>query len=395
MNNSDKKNILNKEVRPKLKIKKRRGKNSDLPSYYRDRAASIASGSGGRAKWVFDRKYSFVVFALTFIAAVALRTYELYSNMNFQTGKYIDESFSKRYSAITVIAGMALIILIMALGRSKDKAVKSCVLINPMRLRFDRLTKKISVTAAYGSLTMSLLIIFQLITKLSAFFGDISVRVQEERAVAADMAEILATYHLWFTEIPLMQWIIFIMMAIMTVTFILTAVNIFKGDGITKGNCFFLSGFAVWKLFEIFAMISDNHMIGAYSQDVYIMLTAMTSAAFFLYTVRLFSGFEKKFTRFWMCVYGYAASILAGVSTLPRYITMVIVSYDDHAGMASPDYPDVGIIWVTVSILAVFWGKYSYRVMPKLNINGKRRWIYRPGLNSGAMKNIEEGKRKD
>ena len=42
--------------------------------------------------------------------------------------------------------------------------------------------------------------------------------------------------------------------------------------------------------------------------------------------------------------------------------------------MSTPSTSEVGIIFITVVITAVFWSSYEYRVMPKLEIAGKRRW---------------------
>ena len=132
--------------------------------------------------------------------------------------------------------------------------------------------------------------------------------------------------------------------------------------------------FPIWKLMQIFAMINNGEIIGVYSEKIYIMFTAMTSSAFFIYAAKFFAGFEKKHTRFWMCIYGYTASIFAAVSTIPRYVIFFSKSYAERFGMSTPDTSDVGIIFVTVAVVAVFWSTYVYRVMPKLNLTGKRRW---------------------
>ena len=165
--------------------------------------------------------------------------------------------------------------------------------------------------------------------------------------------------------------------------------NILKGDGITKGNCVFIMFFPIWKLLEIFSMFSENQLVGVYSEKVYIMLTAMASSMFFIYAARVFAGFEKKNTRIWMCIFGYAASIFAAVSIIPRYISYFILSYTEREGMAAPETSDIGIAVVTIAIVAVFWSTYVYRVMPKLNLTGKRRWT-KTTLAVRNMQSIED-----
>ena len=110
---------------------------------------------------------------------------------------------------------------------------------------------------------------------------------------------------------------------------------------------------------------------------------------FFLSAARFFGGWEKKHTRFWMCIFGYMASIFAAVSVVPRYIMYFVKSYDEIDGMSSPAVSDIGIAVITIAIVAVFWSTYVYRVMPKLNLTGKRRWT-RTSVVSRGMSDITD-----
>lgn len=309
-----------------------------------------------------DKKYSMAAYGLTLIAAAAARTVQLRSNMNFATGKYIDPSPAKNYTMWILIVGFILIAAVMFLGKSRDKAIKSCILINPMRLKAERLSKKLSPAAAAVMIITAGLMVFDIISDLSAVTRKNAEISTEENPVFA------------FAGIPVMTWITYVCAIITVITFISMASSILKGEGITKGNCIFIMFFPIWKLLEIFSMFSENQLVGVYSEKVYIMLTAMTSSMFFIYTARLFAGFEKKNTRIWMCIFGYAASIFAAVSVIPRYIAYFILDYTAREGMGSPETSDIGIAVLTVLMVAVFWSTYVYRVMPKLNLTGKRRW---------------------
>lgn len=309
-----------------------------------------------------DKKYSMAAYGLTLIAAVAARTMQLKSNVNFATGKYIDPSPAKNYTMWVLIIGFILISAVMFLGKSRDKAIKSCILINPMRLRSERLAKKLSPVAAAVMMLMAGLMAFDIVLHLTEVAGKNAEISTEDNPVFP------------FAGIPAMTWIVYACALITIVTFISMGSNILKGDGITKGNCVFIMFFPIWKLLEIFSMFSENQLVGIYSEKVYIMLTAMTSSMFFIYAARVFAGFEKKNTRIWMCIFGYAASVFAAVSVLPRYISYFTLSYAEREGMSAPATSDVGIAVVTIAIVAVFWSTYVYRVMPKLNLTGKRRW---------------------
>ncbi|MDE5859368.1 MAG: hypothetical protein K2H23_03130 [Oscillospiraceae bacterium] len=314
------------------------------------------------SKVKLDKKVSILAYVLTLVAAVAARTVQLKTNMNFSTGKYIDSSIGKNYTFWVLIIGFILIFLIMIFGKSRDKTVKSCILVNPMKLNADRLNKKISPKVGAIMFIMAFLMIFDM-------FLELSVIVNKNQAISTKENPVFA-----FAGIPLLNWFIYATGIISIITFISLGTNLLKGEGFTKGNCVFLSFYAIYSLLRIFDMIMQNQVIGAYSEKVYIMLTAMTSAAFFMYAAKFFAGFEKKHTRFWMCIFAYSASIFAAVSTVPRYIMYFVLNYRDRDGMATPDTSDVGIIFATVAIITVFWGTYVYRVMPKLNLMGRRRW---------------------
>lgn len=309
-----------------------------------------------------DKKTSLIAYVLTLIAAVAARTFQLQNNMNFSTGKYIDSSIGKNYTLWALIIGFALIFLIMTFGRSKDKVVKSCILVNPMRLDSDRLNKKISPVVGAVMFLMALLMAFDI-------FLELSVVINRNKELSTEANPVSS-----FAGISVLQWFVYITAVISILTFVSLGTNLVKNEGFTKGNCVFLSFYAIYQLLRVFDMINRNQILGAYSEKVYIMLTAMSSAAFFLFAAKFYAGFEKKHTRFWMCIFGYAASIFAAVSTLPRYIMYFTVNYRERDGMATPNTSDIGIIFATVALITVFWGTYVYRVMPKLNLMGRRRW---------------------
>ncbi len=322
---------------------------------------------------LFDKKLSVPAYLLVLVIAVIARTVQLQTNMDFGSGKYIDSSLAKNYGFWALAIGFIFIFLVLFLGQSRDKIVNkktddqkdiesSCVLMNPMRLDAERLNKKISPKAGAFMFIMAFLTVFDIFLELSSV-------VSRNDELSTEAVPVSA-----FAGVSVLDWIIYVCAVITVITFISLGANILKGDGFTRGNCVFLSVFAIWKLLQIFSMINKGEIIGAYSEKIYIMLTDMASAAFFIYAAKFFGGFEKKHTRFWLIMFGYMASILAAVSTLPRYIIYFTKSYEERYGMSTPSTSEVGIIFITVVITAVFWSSYEYRVMPKLEIAGKRRW---------------------
>ncbi len=328
---------------------------------------------------ILDKKASLVVYAAVLVIAVICRTIQLAANMNFASGKYYDDSLAKNGTLIVLIIGFILLFAVMIFGESRDKAIKSCILLNPMHLKVDRLNKKISPKAAAAMFVMAALLAYEALAELISTGSYNKSLSTEENPVSV------------FAGISVMEWVIYIFMFILVFTFVSTGVNILKGEGISKGNCFFLSAFPIWKLIETFDLIMTYQVIGPYSEKCYILFTNMLSAVFFLNLIRFFCGFEKKHTRFWMIMSGYAASIIAAVSVIPRYIMFFVMDYSVRDGMLNPDVSDVGIIFVTVTVVAVFWSTYVYRVMPKMRSAGDRhRWATIHTAGKAEMESIDE-----
>lgn len=329
-----------------------------------------------KKKVFLDKKFSIVIYVVTLVLAVIFRIFQLKDNMNFAKGTYINPGIN--LPLVVIIIGFTLLTVVMIFGESRDKVIKSCILINPMRLRAERLNKKVSPKAAASMFVMAGLLLYETLAPLIAQISYNKSISTEDNPVGA------------FTGITAMQWIDYSFMMILCFTFISTGINIFKGEGITKGQCVFITFFPVWKLFKTFELITTYQVIGPYSEKCYILMTNVFSALFFLNVVRFFCGFEHKRTRYYMILFGYAASITAAVSTLPRYAMFFLTDYTVREGMLTPDATDVGIIFVTATIVAVFWSTYVYRVMPKLNLTGKRRWTGLQTDGNSKMESIDD-----
>ena len=52
-----------------------------------------------------NKKASLIVYVIVLVLAVAARTVQLFSNMDFDRGKYIDPSFMKNYPLLVMIPG--------------------------------------------------------------------------------------------------------------------------------------------------------------------------------------------------------------------------------------------------------------------------------------------------
>jgi hypothetical protein len=138
-------------------------------------------------------------------------------------------------------------------------------------------------------------------------------------------------------------------------------------------------------------MIAGSSMVALSTNRLYEMASRMLAVLFFMAVARVFNGMEKPMDRFWMCFLGYASSIVAAVSVIPRYLLFLFPDPTGaRAGLELPDITDVGIIFTTITFVAVFWTTYVYRNMPRLS-GGNRRWTKAPiSKKYEEMRTIEE-----
>ena len=299
------------------------------------------------------KKASMGVYVVVLLLAVAARTIQLFNNMNFETGRYIDPSPLKNYPLFIIAIGIILITVILLAGSSKDKVIGSCILINPMRLRYDRLKKKIPAAAGYSALLMALLVVAQIV------FDFIDI-VNANKVIVEELTKDEAERYNMLTGYTLGTFALHVIMIFAMLNFIAMAVNIFKGEGISSGNCAAFVFYSIWKIADMLSIVGNNVAVSERSELLYELFSYMTAVLF------------------WMCFFGYVSSILAAVSVLPRYVLLLIpTGYEERLSMNIPNISDIGIVFMTITMVAVFWSTYVYRVMPKLNV-GKRRWSRAP-----------------
>ncbi len=320
-------------------------------------------------KGKIPKKLSMLTFMLTLIGATVARYFQLKTNMNWETGQYIDNSLLKNYPLLIIIGGMFITLLLLVFGSAKDKVINKCILLNPMRLRYDRLNPKISSTAAYGCILMALLTAVEIIFDFAELVAD-NKEIRDTITNTLEWKE----YSL-LTGYSIADGLKHALMFVCMLTFICIAANIFKKIGFTAANCAALSAVSLWKVLDVIVMVRDNTMIGAFSEDTYEFLTACGAGVFFMLVARLFNGMEQKHTRIILCFEGYLTAVLAAVSTLPRYALLLDPNgYSERVNMSMPPAGDIGVMIICTSIVCVFWSTYVYRSMPKLARKDQKRW---------------------
>lgn len=326
------------------------------------------SDKRNRPAFEIPKKVCVVLYAVTIILAVVARVYQLLTNVNYNTGRYLDDSIIKNTPLIIIVCGTILCFVALLFGDAHDKVIDDCILINPWRLRYDRLNKKMPMGVAYCSLIMCLLLIAEVIIN---FGQKISYGIEERDKIVDEVER--KKYNI-FSTITTWDVIEVVIIILVFLLFLTMAMNIIKKEGISRANCAAMSIFAAWKVCSIFMMFSENNVVSVSTFNVYDLMTAMLSTLFFVKVSRIFMGMEKKHSRYALVMLGYLTSVVAAVGTLPRYILLLVtLGYDSRLGMQLPNVSDVGLILVPAAIVSVFWTAYSYREVSK-GTEEVKRW---------------------
>jgi hypothetical protein len=307
-----------------------------------------------------DRKYSIIPFLITLVAAVAARTYQLLYMTDLNTGIYKNRGLLYDYPVIIIAVGLIITLLFIIFGTSEDKVIKSVIMINPMHQPLSTLMHNYGGVAGGVSLGAGALIG----AELAMLLGTARNRSLELReAGAVDVPT--------FTGLGGADVASIILMLFGVLAFMLTAINIFNGTGITPGNCFFMLSVPVWKIIQCFTVVYDMQkearILILYSEKLYIIIANMCVAMLIFRLVRVFAKMEDSHARLKLIFWGYATSIITLVSSLPRFVVMFVVPFNERASVNLPDLSEIGFAAFAICIIPAFFSNFSYREMPKIS----------------------------
>ncbi|MDR0986088.1 MAG: hypothetical protein LBL98_00115 [Ruminococcus sp.] len=340
----------------------------------------------GKTKFVIDRKLTIPIFILTAAAAVFLRTYQLMNNTNLETGVYIEKGLQYDYPVMAIAAGMVIILLLLIFGRSNDKLTGTVTFLNPMNLPVDKLNKNFKAGSAAATLIAAGAILFGIIMDIGL--------------VAAGNARINEGIEDEYFHVPALDgltavdWILYVLMIFTVITLIFVAVNMFKGDGITKLNCFFLMSIPIIETVTIFKLFFETQeearIINLYSERMYIIFAGIAMVFFMMNLIRVFGGMEEKNNRKMLLFWGYLAAIILITSVLPRFLCYVILPYNEIGTITMPAIADVGYALICIVVIRAFFADFAYREMAKMTYKEGRRdhWISKLAEEEGAMDEI-------
>ncbi|MDR0992544.1 MAG: hypothetical protein LBL87_06585 [Ruminococcus sp.] len=306
-----------------------------------------------------DRKYSLIPFFITLAAAIGARFYQLFYMTDLNTGIYRNRSLLFDYPVLIIAVGLIITLLFLIFGTSEDKVIKSVIMINPMHQPLSSLMHNYGGVAGGVALGAGALIGAQFAMVIG------TARNRSLELITAGAVDVP-----YLTGLGADDAVSLFMMAFSLLALLITSINIFNGNGITPGNCFFMLAIPVWKIVECFGIIYDMQkearILILYSEKLYIIIADMCIAMFFFRLVRVFASMEDGHARLKLIFWGYVTTIITLVSAIPRFIIMFAVAFDLRESVNLPDLSDIGFAAFAICVIPAFFSNFSYREMPKV-----------------------------
>ncbi|MDR0944049.1 MAG: hypothetical protein LBM41_05905 [Ruminococcus sp.] len=339
-----------------------------------------------KLRFVLDRKLSIPIFILTLISATVLRVYQIQTNVDINTGLYINRDIMQDYPLMAIVIGLFLIALILIFGKSEDKISGTATMYNPMGLPAPALAKNYRGGSGAAMLVCAGTFIFDIFMRISLV---VRANNLKNTGITDDDLKTPVLEGLTATD-----WVDFVLLAFAAITLFTVAANMFKGEGVSKLNCFFLLSIPVMKTLEVFAIFfetqEETRIINLLSERMYIVFADIILVFFFLAMIRVFASMEERFSRLSMIFWGYAAVITISVSVIPRFVMYVLLPYDQIGVINLPDIADIGLAVAVIAIILGCFTDFSYREMERMTYKEGRRehWITELAKESTEMDEI-------
>lgn len=293
----------------------------------------------------------FICIVLMIIGAAG-RLDQYVTNIDIRTGHYIVPYSALSPLSTTLIAGGLFILLFTLFGRESDKVILPCILVNPYRLRYSKLKARQPISAGVISLV----------------FGVVTL-AQTGYSVTLAVTE----YSKMQIKPTIMELALYVLAVLSALVAFSVANTILTGKPITSNQAGAAVIPAAWKTCEAVAIVTAPDAVCLDSEKLYLILLYAASAGFFLSFSRLYLGYERKSTRIVFMLFGYAASVLAAVTTAPRIALYYLTQAEMTKHIVFPNLSDLMMIMLPLAFLDVFWGAYEYKMMPKVSY-GRKKW---------------------
>lgn len=324
----------------------------------------------GKVHIEISKRAAFLMAMLFMIAAAAGRLGQYMTDIDPKTGMFASSyDFMSVYRAV-MLGGCAIIALLVVLGRESDKVIKTCILINPYRLRSSKLAARHPKRTGIVSMLMGIAVLAECVFNAK----DI---IKEYYSDGEFHLDGVGRYRL-------------VMMAVLFITaFIFFSVSnaVLSDKPISRFQAGMMCIPAIYKCMEALLLFASDTILDMISENILLAVLYASSAAFYLSFARIFLGYEKRSTRMIYMMTGYLSAVMAAASVIPRLVMYFIAGYSQADFIIRPQPTDFVMLLLPFAFLDVFWGTYEYVSMPKVSTSG-RKWTPAKNQTIKAKKKI-------
>ncbi|HKM32547.1 MAG TPA: hypothetical protein VJX95_03165 [Oscillospiraceae bacterium] len=278
-----------------------------------------------------DRRYAMYVYWFVLVAAIVARVLQLGAVVDYQTGFYIQDGILPYALKIILISGIAVISFIIVAGSSKNVSVAGSKLESPFLADLDTLSTALSPVFSIAAMTL--------------VFASVLNGVIEYRSLSVsggiDAAFVIE----------------FLLMLCSALVFLKIAVARTRESAITRSMGYSLLIPVIWYTFRSTMLFMSFIQITNISENLLTMLSSLSTLLFLIYLARFFAGIEKNNTRPMLAISGIVCSLMCAVSTLPRYILLIVGTVEMRQAMGTPNITELIFAVLAASVSALLLAK--------------------------------------
>lgn len=291
-----------------------------------------------------DKRVAIPVFVLLLIGAVFVRYQQLLHAIDYQTGFYIAGSPLADVMPYIIAGGILLIALIVLFGSARDKGTGDCTMQNPFNMELDTLSGTASLIFGVISVLLSAVLLVDIYTILST-------------PMTKENATSMGTY----VNLGLM--------ALSAIIFFRLGIIVFRRDKISRGVGYSMLIPVAWLTVRSTMSFMSFILITNVSANLLILLSVLSMLLFMTLAARFFSGNEKPSTRRMLVIAGLSASLICAISTVPRFLMLLIGPSEIRVLTTVPLLEDLMLPIFAFCVVNMLMKPNRYVIMPPKNFN--------------------------
>lgn len=285
-----------------------------------------------------EKKLSLYVFIIAVLTLLPLRIFQYIKNVDHLSG-FNNKANFLNFTPVVLAFFIVVIIAISIFGQAEDKGTIDCILLNPFKFKYDKISARTSTAAAVSAILMCCAVVFDMVISI----------IKMKKA-----------------DYPKLELTMIFIMFISIFVFLSIGTSVIKGNGISKTSAGWFIMPMLWRTLYCIKISIENIALSSLSEKTYIMLSSMTMVIFFVQFIRFFVGFGKMQTKNFLLASALISSLFAILSVVPRFVFIFYSSTKEFDFMVKPTGFEVISIFFSLTILKAFFGKYVYKYKEKL-----------------------------